>query len=99
MTYLSRTEYQSMHWIQRYELTLNQLIMEQLEEVQEALLTRRGSLIDGAYAAYDQLNKFRREIMLGESHLPIEERRLIDDLVKVRMSSHPLEGGAADDLV
>ena len=88
MSYLSRPESHSLQWIQRYELALNELVLEQLEEVQEALLSKRVSLIEGTYAAYDQLNKFRREIILGESHLTIEERQLIDDLVKVRLERH-----------
>lgn len=93
MTYLSRPEAHSLQWIQRYELALNELIREQLEDVQEALLSQRVSLIDGTYEAYEQLNKFRREILLGESHLTIEDRRLVDDLVKVRMDQYRMHPG------
>jgi len=88
MSYLSRPESRSLQWIQRYELALNELVLEQLEAVQEALLTKRVSLIEGTYAAYDQLNKFRRQVIHGEAHLPREEILLIDDLVKFRMDRH-----------
>ena len=89
MSYLSRPESHSLQWIQRYELALNELVLEQLKEVQEALLTKRGSLIDRAYTAYDQLNTFRHQVLLGESSpLSREEVLLIDALVKVRMGRH-----------
>lgn len=94
MTHSSPNQHRPMQWIQLFEVALNELIVEQLQDVQQATLSRQTSAIERTNAAYERLNKFRRCAFFDEpwGDLTVEERNIIDDLVKVRMDSSGMGG-------
>lgn len=79
-----------LEWIQRYEMTLNTMCMEQLASANQGIASGVTSVIDGAYRLLDMFVKHRADVIEGGSRLTHPQRVTVDTMVKFRMGDvHP----------
>lgn len=90
MTHSSHSSTESMIVGRDYEVALNELVMEQKQDVADEVEKRNWNLAKGCMDALVERERFRRELLTGETDPELSDnaRQALDDNVRVRMDRH-----------
>lgn len=90
MSHSSHSRYEEALLGRRYEVALNELIAEQLQDVEEMVRKRNFKAAEGCMEALIERERFRREVLTGEVDPELSDyaRKSLDGNVWVRMDRH-----------